>query len=282
MRIMLVLFLSLFVTALYANQEITTQIHDIDMGQVNEEPLIFLTSGQVVTFQDGIKADFTNLREAMRKKTWFVITINSEREITEIRETNPPVSNLYKYAPPGISNEEFTPSILKNLDHARSFFYDARTTAREESQCYNRAHIWAYEWRKNRNLYSSKAWIFFTKRYIRKYKFEWWFHVAPMVHVVVNNSVKERVMDIKYAKGPIKLKQWSDIFMRDRADCPVVEKYTDQANYPESGSCFLMKSSMYYYQPVDLEQTEITGNIKSRWLEPEVRHAYKEAFEMEL
>ena len=106
--------------------------------------------------------------------------------------------------------------------------------------------------------------------------------MAPMVHVVVNNEVKERVMDIKYAKGPLKLKQWTDIFMRDNADCPVVEKYSDHANYPESGSCFLMKSSMYYYQPVDLEQLELTGIGKSRWLAPEVKHAYLEAFDITL
>lgn len=282
MRLLLVFFLYLFVSPLLATTEIKTQIHDIDMGQVNEEPLIFLSTGQVVTFPDGEKADFTSLYEAMKRKAWFVITINSEREITSFREIAPPPSLTNKMTAPPSLNGPYVPSILKNLDHARSFFYDARTTAREESQCYNRAHVWTYEWRTSRNLYSSKAWIFFTKRYIRKYKFEWWFHVAPMVHVIVNNSVKERIMDIKYAKGPLRLKQWTSIFMRDDADCPVVEKYTDQANFPESGSCFVMKSSMYYYQPVDLEKTEISGIQKSRWLEPEVRHAYKEAFEIEL
>lgn len=282
MRFIVVLFLYLFVSPLFAANEITTQIHDIDMGQVNEEPLIFLTTGQVVKFPEGIKTDYTKLLEAMRNKVWFAITINSDREITQIREIDAPPSQYQKSLQFPDTNEPYVPSILKDLDHARSFFYDARTSARKDSQCYNRAHVWSYEWRKNRNLYSSKAWIFFTKRYIRKFKFEWWFHVAPMVHVVVNNSVKERVMDIKYAKGPLKLKQWSGIFMRNNADCPVVEKYTDQANHPESGSCFLMKSSMYYYQPVDLERTEITGNLKTRWLEPEVKHAYKDAFEIEL
>ncbi len=282
MRFMVILFLYLFASPLFAANEFKTQIHDIDMGQVNEEPLIFLTTGQVVKFPDGIKTDFTQLREAMRNKVWFAITVNDDREIIQMRKISAPPSSFLKVQDFSPTNEAYIPSILKNLDHARSFFYDARTTARKESQCYNRAHVWTYEWRKNRNLYSSKAWLFFTKRYIRKFKFEWWFHVAPMVHVVVNNSVKERVMDIKYAKGPLKLKQWTSIFMRDDADCPVVEKYTDQANYPESGSCFLMKSSMYYYQPVDLEQTELTGNLKSRWLGPEVKHAYKEAFEIEL
>lgn len=123
---------------------------------------------------------------------------------------------------------------------------------------------------------------FFTRKYIRKYKFEWWFHVAPMVHVVHDGEVKERIMDIKYSKGPLKLKQWTDIFMRDSAHCRVVDKYTDQANFPESGSCFVMKSSMYYYQPIDLELLEVQGQEKMRWLEPEVRHAYMDAFQVTL
>ena len=83
---------------------------------------------------------------------------------------------------------------------------------------------------------------------------------------------------MKYARGPLKLKQWTDIFMRDNADCPVVQKYSDHANYPESGSCFVMKSSMYYYQPVDLEEEELSGTVRNRWVPAEVSHAYQEAF----
>ena len=281
MRFLLVLMLALFSFATFANSEVTTQIHDIDMGQVNEEPLIFLTTGQVVTYPVADKSMMNRLKDAIKSKSWFVLTLNTEREIINLKEIpSPPSIPALKML--GMDNEVFNPSILKDLDQARSFFYDAKTNHKEESQCFNRAHVWAYEWRTTRNMYSSKAWLFFTRQFIRKYKFEWWFHVAPMVHVVINNEVKERVMDIKYAKGPLKLKQWTDIFMRDNADCPVVEKYSDHANYPESGSCFLMKSSMYYYQPVDLEQLELTGIGKSRWLAPEVKHAYLEAFDITL
>ncbi len=281
MRLLLVMAFTLFMTPLWADTQVETQIHDIDMGQANEEPLIFFSTGQVVSFPTGDAKNFFLLREAIQKKYWFRITINDEREIINITkiappvELHPPIKNLIRTGP-------FTPSILKNMDQARAFFNEARNNARQESQCYNRAHIWSYEWRIKNNLYSSKAWLFFTRKFIRKYKFEWWFHVAPMIHVVTDGEVKERIMDIKYAKGPTKLKDWTDIFLRDNADCPVVEKYSDQANFPESGSCFVMKSSMYYYQPVDLEKKEITGEEKSRWLRSEVEHAYLDAFEYNL
>ncbi|MFP5384871.1 MAG: protein-glutamine glutaminase family protein [Bacteriovoracia bacterium] len=284
MRFLLVLLVTIFSHTLFADTQLSTQIFDIDMGQNNEEPLIFLTSGQVVSFPKADKALISTLKKGITNRTWFLITINDRREILHLKEIPSPLSFQSEVPAKAwtVETEVYHPSVLKSLDQARSFFYEARTNAREESQCFNRAHVWSYEWRIKHNLYSSKAWIFFTRKFIRKYKFEWWFHVAPMVHVVIDNQVKERVMDIKYARGPLKLKQWTDIFMRDKANCPVVEKYTDHANHPESGSCFLMKSNMYYYQPVDLEQKEITGTEKLRWLEPEVRHAFKDAFDATL
>lgn len=283
MRFLLVLSIFIITSGVFAQSVVSTQIHDIDMGQVDEQPLIFLSTGQVVTYPGTDKSIFDRLRSAIRNKTWFALKLNEAREIIELKEIALPPSVMSQKNLLTEENEApYMPSILKNMDVARGFFYDARTTHKEESQCFNRAHVWAYEWRTKKNLYSSKAWLFFTRKFIRKYKFEWWFHVAPMVHVISDGQVKERVMDIKYARGPLKLKQWTDIFMRDNADCPVVEKYSDHANFPESGSCFLMKSSMYYYQPVDIEQKEILGFDKTKWQESEVRQAFLEAFDIKL
>jgi len=281
MRFLLVLILFLFTSGLFAQSVVSTQIHDIDMGQVDEQPLIFLASGQVVTYPNVDKLVFDRLKLAIKNKTWFIFKLNEAREIIDLKEIAPPPSMISEKNLV-LDETPYTPSILKNIDVARSFFYDARITHKEESQCFNRAHVWTYEWRTKKNLYSSKIWLFFTRKFIRKYKFEWWFHVAPMVHVIVDGQVKERVMDIKYARGPLKQKNWTDIFMRDNADCPVVQNYSDHANYPESGSCFVMKSSMYYYQPVDLEQKEIMGFEKTKWQESEVRQAFLEAFDIKL
>ena len=280
-QIFFFLFL-IFSLSVFADTQIKTQIHDIDVGMGQDVPLIFLTSGHVVSYPFGKKTEMDQLREGLQKKLWFLFTINEKREIIEIQEDSSP--SIQNDAPEKSINfsETFSPSILKSMDEAQTVFTEARRNARQESQCFNRAHVWSYEWRTKRNLYSSKAWVFFTRKYIRKYKFEWWFHVAPMVHVVHDGEVKERVMDIKYSKGPLKLKQWTDIFMRDSAHCRVVDKYSDQANFPESGSCFVMKSSMYYYQPIDLELLEVLGQEKTKWLEPEVRHAFMDAFQVTL
>lgn len=284
MRALLLLFVTFFSTALLANTEISTQIHEIDPGNGNEDTLVFLTSGDVVKIKSHEKSLMLELKDVFRKNAWVKILYNSSREIIDAEEISHPLKSY-----PTMSFIEevpmmdlpYIPTVLKSMDEARSFFYDVRTNPKE-SQCYNRAHAWSYDWRVKRNLYSSKVWLFFTKKFIRKYKFEWWFHVAPMVHVNVDGEVKERVMDIKYAKGPIKLKSWTDIFMRDNSSCPVVEKYSDHANFPENGSCFVMKSSMYYYQPVDLEFLEIKGTEKTKWVEAEVKQAFLDALNITL
>lgn len=281
MRLLLAL-LSLLITFRVAAHEVTSRIHEIDYSQ-NDETLIFLTSGKVLRLKATDQDLLPELTLHLEKKHTLWIQYSDERFLQYMKvipSTQKPIP-YNKSMKLFVKQTNYRPSILANLDQARSFFYDAQSN-HKESQCYNRAHAWAYDWRVKRNLYSSKVWLFFTKRYIRKYKFEWWFHVAPMVQVIINNEVKERMMDIKYARGPIKLKTWTDIFMRDSADCPVVEKYSDQADYPESGTCFLMKSSMYYYQPLDLEQREVMGIEKSTWFEPEVRTAFLDAFDVQL
>jgi hypothetical protein len=75
---------------------------------------------------------------------------------------------------------------------------------------------------------------------------------------------------------------WTDIFMRNNSDCPKVETYSEQANYPESNWCYIMESPMYYYQPVDLENLEKKGEIKNSWNPTEVRDAYKDAFDIDI
>lgn len=281
MRILMLLILSSWCTSLFGARQITTQIYDIDRGQVNDGPLIFLTNGQVVTIPSYATRDLEHLHKARTEQRWLKILINEDREIIGIEPGNVPLADsksIREIRTPG----NFRPSILPDMSLAETYFKTARSNARNESECFNRAHAWAYEWRIKNNLYTSKVWLFFTRRYIRKYKFEWWFHVAPMVHVVDGGVVKERIMDMKYARGPAHLKRWTNIFIKDRSDCPVVEKYSDQANHPESGSCFVMKSSMYYYQPVDLERLELMNDVRNRWDQVEVRKAFKDAFNEEL
>jgi hypothetical protein len=100
-----------------------------------------------------------------------------------------------------------------------------------------------------------------------------------MINVAINGEIHERTMDRKYSSGPLPLQKWATIFLRGSgAKCPYVHSYTDHSAYPEAGWCFFQKSSMYYYQPVDLEFLDKYGSVRNSWSEQDVRTAYMEAF----
>lgn len=254
----------------YGSIHIKAQIYDIEEGALEEETLLFLTSGHVVRL---------NKHEALKKQhQWIRLSLNDQNKI-ESYSFLPFKTFDKKITSTSLHEDEpFVPTVVENLDLAKTYFYEAQFVDKE-SQCYNRAHIWSYEWFIKNAINSNKTWLFFTRRYIRKFKFDWWFHVSPSVRVLENGIEKEKIMDVKYARGPIDLKSWTDIFMKDDANCPLVKTYSEYANFPESGSCYTLRTSMYYYQPIDIENKEIWETTKFNWYEEEIKQAYLEAFD---
>jgi hypothetical protein len=164
------------------------------------------------------------------------------------------------------------------MDLAKKYHREGRYNPKD-SQCFNRAQIWTYEWWRNHSLRSNKLLIYFTRTYIRRYNFEWWFHIAPYVHVMDNGKVVERVLDVKYGRGPMEFQKWANLFLRNGAPCPVITKYSDYADHPYSGECFFQRTHMYTYQPADIQMLEAWGYNKTNWNMDEVRQAYLEAFD---
>lgn len=177
--------------------------------------------------------------------------------------------------------QTYFPTIIPSEQRANELFNQLEHKTKP-SECFNRAHVWNYTWRVQNQIYSSKAWIFFTRKYIRKFDFQWWFHVAPLMHVAANDSVIEKIADKKYAKKVLSMKQWTDIFMRNNAECPLIDLYSEYANYPETGWCYTMKTNMYYYQPIDIETFERDGISRNKWNHLELMLAYKDALEIDL
>jgi hypothetical protein len=259
---------------------ITTQVFKLDQGRkIDEETLIYLASGLIAKLDFADKENLEYFQQAYANKAWLNIKLDHHRRVIAIAAAPATFEQPKLDTMKGLV--DYRPTLINSPDTAQRIFKQARYNPKE-SQCHNRAHVWAYEWRANHNLFTSKAWIFFTRKYIRKYDFEWWFHVSPYFHILDGGKVWERVADVKFARTPIKLKQWTDIFMRNNAHCPVVSKYSEQAKHPESGWCFIIKSSMYYYRPLDLERLEKDGTQRNVWHPLEVRQAYKEAFDIEL
>lgn len=266
----------------HASMNLKTQVHDIDFGNGKQEDFLLLSSGHVAWIKDSNLKAMNTFDKARLIGKWVNITINDEHELEYLQVITKPTDAKSLFSAEMAVEEEYTPTVIESVDVAKKYFQESRYV-NKESQCYNRAHIWSYEWFVKHNVNSNKTWIFFTRKYIRKFKFDWWFHVSPSVPVrEADGVIREKLMDVKYARGPINLKQWTDIFMRDDANCPMVKKYTDYANYPESGSCYTMRSSMFYYQPYEIESKETWGTSKNNWYDVEIKAAYLEAFNEEI
>ncbi|HXH76268.1 MAG TPA: protein-glutamine glutaminase family protein [Bacteriovoracaceae bacterium] len=172
----------------------------------------------------------------------------------------------------------YKPSVLGNLSSAKTIFSRMKTGWQVESQCYNKAHVWAYEEFKRSTFKSQKLFLFFTSRYIRDYQYKWWFHLAPMALVRENGVVKKRVLDKRFMTGPRYVKTWTDNFIKSKRNCPFVEKYSQYRDHQETEDCYLIPASQYYWQPRDIEIYENTGAEKTSFFQPDVDWAYDEAF----
>ena len=117
-----------------------------------------------------------------------------------------------------------------------------------------------------------KAFIFFTKRYLREYNFGWWFHVSPYLLL----GDQQTVLDRTYTKQPLPVKAWTDNFMKNKVTCPEISQYSQYRNNQEKEYCYLRKVSMYYYQPSDIEAADNNGKPKEGWVDWELNQSLDE------
>jgi hypothetical protein len=267
-----------------ATTEMTTQIYDVDYGnKQHDEVLVFLSNGHVAKLRQSnaiVEKGLFENKSNTGSDGWVKIKLDKKRFITNITPIKAPVRPVEFL--PDSNNEkgilEYVPTTIANMETAKKYFREARYKPKD-SQCFNRAMVWSYEWWQKHSLKSNKLLIYFTRTYIRRYNFEWWFHIAPYVHIMENGKVVERVMDVKYSRGPSPFRQWTNIFMRNDAACPVITKFSDYADYPYSGECFIQRTHMYTYQPADLQMYEAWGYSKDTFNMTEVRGAYLEAYD---
>ena len=274
--------LSLISFELFADSTIQTSIVDIDYGQeLDQETLVFLENGLVTKISEKYKEKILpllNHKSTQGIKPIYRVTYDKDRFIQSIEEIN---QEKPKEQTEFVSkiNTKYIPTTIESMDVAKKYFREARRTWKEETQCFNRAMVWTYEWWLEHSLKSNKILVFFSRNFIRRFNFEWWFHIAPYVHVKDGETVVERVMDVKYSSGPISFQRWTDIFTRGRKYvCPIITKYSDYADYPYTGECYLYRTNMYTYQPADLEMAEAWNYEKNNFIYEEVKGAYLEAF----
>ena len=162
----------------------------------------------------------------------------------------------------------YEPSDLGSYERAEAVFYSLDRSMKKRSQCYQRAHLWSYYMWRSQGIKSQKVFMFYTDRYIRNYKFKWWFHVAPFV---VADKV-EYVVDRTFTNGPLEMNEWTDVFMENKAKCPNIAAYSEYEKNQYTQDCYLLKVPMYYYQPLNLEALE-GGEYVDSFRSWEIDHA---------
>jgi hypothetical protein len=264
----------LFMALGYASDKVTGRIVYIDRGEeIDRASLIFLDDGKILksTIEQANKLALLDL------DTIVHFNIDSNRFITSVLISNDVVKKeSNKNLLPPLVN--FEPTVLQNMDEATNVFKNFRRKETPWSQCYNRAHVWAYETKNRFNINTMKVFMFYTTKYIREYNFPWWFHVAPLTLVSEDGGISEKVLDPYFAKNPLTLKDWTKLFIQNRPTCPVISQYSDFQKNERDEYCYLYKSSMYYVQPIDLENFEKYGKTKTQWKNFEIKRAYRNSY----
>ncbi len=167
----------------------------------------------------------------------------------------------------------FAPTDLQTYENAVKVFNDMLNDGdKNRSQCFKRAHMWAFDMWSKSNIYSEKIFMFYTKRYQILEDFNWWFHVAPMVTA----GGIEYVMDGTFMKKPTPVKEWYNWFLHtDKITCPEITTYQEFENNHWNRLCYIMKVPMYYFRPLDMENRDKIGELRNHWVLEELQDARK-------
>ena len=257
---------------------ITSQIAGIDLAKDESKPnLVFLLKDGLVGKLPVRNSKMLNLlTEGTKNHRIFEISMDQDRFIKSAKvvgqATTEPSNEM------GYPFYVYSPTVLPDMDAANTIFNELNPYWRRRAECYNKAHVWAYEENKKRDINLMKVFLFFTSKYIWDYNWNWWFHVSPFVLVNESGKVTENVIDYTFMKGPTKMHDWTNYFIIPKTECPTVEKYSDYDQHQQESYCYLIKKSMYFWQPKDIENYEKTGVEKTSFLKEEVDTAYWQGF----
>jgi hypothetical protein len=84
-------------------------------------------------------------------------------------------------------------------------------------------------------------------------------------------------MDKTFASSPLDLRTWTKDFVYSHQKCPIITKYSQYEDYPNSGHCFVFLSSVHYWQPYQLKKLEDEGVRQVEWTRYSLEKAYRNA-----
>lgn len=281
--------LILFILSLSAFSMRVSVKEVLNPDEYSESYLVLVSSGEVLELSPSKSESLEDIKWAIDNQQSVEIILKESNkklkdqrskisEIKLISERDEVIENTDDHVPTPLDGYKVAEAL--GVDVIKRMFLFLKPNLREDAQCYNRAHIWVHDlsskFLQSRTINLGKMWIFFTQRYIREFNYKWWFHVAPYTHLKGDST--EIILDRTYYHSPRRLQNWTNYFMQNNVTCTKVEYYSHYNNNQESAYCYLIKSSMYYYQPYQIENLEKGEPQKHEFLRSELELAYKDAY----
>ena len=297
MKFFTFLILTLLSFSAMASQKIQKIFEESPL--LNDHSTLFLSDGEIVHF-DRTNLDLLGKAKSALENSFFV-EFEKENETASDSDTAAIVTDIYllpalikESALNNVSPETLnklrlkfldldsrdplsgdTPTRFSTYDQAQSLMNTFDGATSDESQCYNRAHMWTYEAFAEQRVNLNKVWIFFTHKYIREYKYKWWFHVSP--YAMVADANERYVLDRGFTQVPFNMTNWKNIFIKSKQECPIIKDYRQYENNQEAAHCYLIYSNQFYWQPYQLKNLSTQGTQKFEYQMSDLRISYKDA-----
>jgi len=298
-KLALIVFVSLILfhsNPSYSKQTIQTKVYDL------YEPDSTNANYQVLSLIDGLvyelnsdSASVATIKKAFSDKLTIELTVNEDSLVIEEAKVlkskaNSALSQSLNQLESVFSDQKeeddnndrlpiqnpdltFPTTRVSTMQEATNLYESLTQRLSRRSQCYQRAHVWAHHLFTRYNVYSMKVFLFFSKKYIREYRYKWWFHVSPYIYV--NDA--EVTLDYTFTETPLEMKNWTDVFIYSKKACPSVARYPEYElkNANGSADCYLLKVPMYYYQPMHIEERDVEGAYLTHFRSIDIEHSRK-------
>lgn len=259
---------------------IETHVVDIIYPEKQNEPLLILLSA----FGRVLRLDLDSL--STENKELLNMVVGTDRRISvEFRDLGELdlLLNISEIDPAPLPEEmqrenditefqfeeKIEPFLRRTTDPYGLFNFMRSKNLRRNAECFHRAYLWAYDAWQELDVRTQKVFLFFTRKYIRQYNYHWWFHVSPYV----NYEGNELILDATYARGPLQVQTWTNIFMANNAYCPVISAYYGWSAHYTDRYCYLRKVNMYYYHPNRVQYADRNGYQITQWDQQGLRNA---------
>lgn len=226
-------------------------IHSIVRGEKGEPHLIKFNSGAV---------KFLEQNEQQKLAAFEA----------KLRSSHPEETNKMLIQEEG----EFEPSLVSD-DQILTIFKSMNPYMRRKSECSDRAHVWAWDEFQRSGIKSQKAFLFLTDTYIKRNRYKWWFHVAPMY---TTTSGQKIVMDQQFLDRPVTFTEWKNFLVFSKRECVTDFRFLDyDAGADQTQDCYTKAEPMFYYIPGDIGARE-NGRPRTGWYSSEVNASRSRAF----